>query len=63
MKYTPTRFNCPIVIQNLEKEFGSKSSEEEISMRESDDVLIFLKAKQESERKSLEIERTFKSSF
>lgn len=58
MSTTP-QFSCPLIIMKLEKEFGSKCDQKDISFRESEDVAEFLKAKEETERKSLQIKKIF----
>lgn len=57
---TSPQFACPIIIK-LEKEFGSKCDQKDISFRESRDVDVFLRAKEKTEKKSLKIKKIFQA--
>ena len=56
----PQKFSCSVLVKNLKNAYGSQQIEQNITLRESDDVLKFLKAKKESEEKSRLSEMTFK---
>lgn len=57
---TTQKFSCSVLVKNLENAYGSQQSRENISLRESDDVAKFLKAKKESEEESRLSKMAFK---
>lgn len=57
---TTQKFSCSVLVKNLGSAYGSQQSRENISLRESDDVTKFLKAKKESEEESRLSKMAFK---
>jgi hypothetical protein len=57
---TYSNFSCPILIQKLEEQYGSKQKKEDIPLRKSRDVSEFIKAKEETEKKSYSSKIVFK---
>ncbi|MBI2447347.1 MAG: hypothetical protein HYV48_02280 [Candidatus Omnitrophica bacterium] len=57
---TYSNFSCPILIKKLEEQYGSQHRKEDISFRKSRDVSEFIKAKEQSEKKSRSTKMVFK---
>ena len=53
-------FGSPILVQELDKLYGSEHEKESITLRESHDVSQFLKEKENWEKKSSEAQILFK---
>ncbi|MCK9430341.1 MAG: hypothetical protein M0R17_10100 [Candidatus Omnitrophica bacterium] len=57
---TYSNFSCPILIQKLQEQYGYQEKKEDLPFRKSRDVSEFIKAKEESEKKSHSAKVVFK---
>ncbi|MFA6358643.1 MAG: hypothetical protein WCY09_08330 [Candidatus Omnitrophota bacterium] len=57
---TYSNFSCPILIQKLQEQYGCQEKKEDLPFRKSRDVSEFIKAKEESEKKSHSAKVVFK---
>lgn len=54
------RFGSPVIIQKLKDVYGSEQQNDNISLRKSTDVPLFLKEKERREKESSDVKMLFK---
>jgi hypothetical protein len=56
----PISFGSPILLEKLEKKYGSQQTSQPVPIRQTQDVTVFLESKREAEKKTAEEKLFFK---